>query len=286
MTRCAGVHDILSSSSYVIGRRLVDVLIRDLNEIGRTGMRLEVFKQEMLTDKPTLAVTGCITFKQLVQLLGRGGKRLPFAMAYDVCQLLRKANLDVADVLKEGLGSSIKHFPAIRSYDKHRNATIDWTIGMGLWKVISSGDITYQAQSSAVLSKLVTSELELRRIVYVSKLKKAPVTLPWIEDCCKKLSGQKLIEEDRLKVLCFVSCIALMINGWYVEYDGVEKLMKEIKIDQYRLRALEILSKLQHTLTSLNCSGYITVFPFAERPGSEKFPNKAGRCSEQCDRGE
>ena len=31
MTRCAGVHDILSSSSYVIGRRLVDVLIRDLN---------------------------------------------------------------------------------------------------------------------------------------------------------------------------------------------------------------------------------------------------------------
>ena len=44
-------------------------------------------------------------------------------------------------------------------------------------------------------------------------------------------------------VLSFVSFIALMMNGWYVEYNCLERLMRDMPVNQYRLRGLEIQSK-------------------------------------------
>ncbi len=55
----------------------------------------------------------------------------------------------------------------------------------------------------------------------------------------RNISDNKLID-----VLCFVSCVALMMNGWYVDYSHQEKLSLEMPIKQYELKLLEIQSKL------------------------------------------
>lgn len=56
---------------------------------------------------------------------------------------------------------------------------------------------------------------------------------------CVKLDDKQLVD-----VLCFISCVALMKNGWYVDYSKLEQLMHEMPTKQPKLKSLEILSKL------------------------------------------
>ena len=191
-------------------------------------------------------MTGTVTIKQLVHLLS-SQRRLGVAMAYgSVCQLIQKSNIDLQSVLKDGLVEmGLKHFPAIQTYDVHRNAVLSWSSRSGIWKIIGREENDVEFRSSAVvLSTLVRAALETRHIVYVSKLKKVPTTFPWIGECARKMSGENLSDEDLVKVLSFVSCVALLMNGWYVEYEQLEKLMRELPFNQYRMRDLEIQSKL------------------------------------------
>lgn len=246
--RCAGIHDILPSSTFVLGRRILDTLIKDLFVIGKlgTGIRFEEFKKELFSVKATkVKVTGAVTTKQLAAILG-GKRRLPVSMAYgNIYDMLEKYKIDIQGVLKDGLVElGLTYFPAVQTWDVHRNPILNWSSVSGLWKIIGrEGSETEYHSNSEALSLLVVSELERRHLVYVSKLKKVPSTFPWITECNRKLSGEKLSEEGLVKVLSFVSCVALLMNGWYVQYESMEKLMRELPLNQYRLRDLEIQSK-------------------------------------------
>lgn len=245
--RSAGIHDIMQSSSFVLGRRLLDTLIRDLFEVGKLGVfiRFEEFKQELLCEKATkVKVTGAVTVNQLALILSEK-RRLPLAMAYgNIYHLLQKSNVDIQSVLKEGLVElGLYHFPAVQTSDIHRHAVLNWSTRCGLWKIIGREESDSECRSFAeVLSMLVVAELERRRIVYASKFKKVPNKLPWIEVCCRILSHQKLSDEDLVRELSFISCVALLMNHWFVVYDCMEKLMRVMPLHQYRLRDLEILS--------------------------------------------
>lgn len=215
--RSAGMHDILQSSGFVLGRRLLNTLIADLFEVGKVGVfiRLEDFKQDLFSDKPArVRVTGAVTVKQLVTILS-SQRRLPVAMVYSsVCQLIQKSKIDLQSILKDGLlEMGLKHFPAIKTYDSHRNSVLCWSSRSGIWKIIGLEENKSEFRSSAgVLSMLVQAELERRNLVYISKLKKVPSTLPWINECTRKLSGENLSDENLVQVLSFVSCVALIIT--------------------------------------------------------------------------
>jgi hypothetical protein len=245
--RSAGIHDIMQSSSFVLGRRLLDTLIRDLFEVGKLGVliRFEEFKEELFSEKATkLRVTGAVTVNQLALILS-GKRRLPVAMAYgNIYDLLEKSNVNIQSVLKDGLVElGLYYFPAVQTSDSHRHAVLNWFSRCGLWKIIGREENDSESSSSAeVLSMLVVAELERRRIVYASKFKKVPNKLPWIEVCCRKLSREKLSDEDLVRELSFISCVALLMNHWYVDYGCMEELMRQMPLHQYRLRDLEILS--------------------------------------------
>jgi hypothetical protein len=247
--RSAGIHDIMQSSSFVLGRRLLNTLIEDCFEIGKLGVfiRFEDFKEELFRPKVTrLKVNGAVTVNQLAFILS-GKRRLPIAMAYgNIYHMLEKSKIDIQSVLKDGLVElGLCHFPAVKTCDTHRNAILNWSSQCGVWKIVGRKESGSEWRSSAeVLSMLVVAELEKRRIVYASKFKKLNnIRLPWIEECCRKMSREKLSDEDLLRELTFISCVALLMNGWFVLYEGIEEVIKEMPLNQYRLRDLEILSK-------------------------------------------
>ncbi|WAR18178.1 hypothetical protein MAR_000016 [Mya arenaria] len=247
--RTAGVHDVVHSSNFVLGRRLLDTLIGDLFEVGKVGscIRFEEYKKELFRDKPKgLPVNGAVTVKQLVGILS-STRRMRVAMAYgSVCELLRKCDIDVESVITDGLVQmELVHFPALDAYDRNRNAIMSWSLRSGLWKIIGGGKDASQFRGSpGVLTMLVVAELERLNIVFVSKLKKLPRSFPWIEQCAKKLQCLKLEDDGIVLVLSFLSCVALLMNGWYVAYANLERLMREMPVNQCRLRDMEIQSKL------------------------------------------
>lgn len=55
----------------------------------------------------------------------------------------------------------------------------------------------------------------------------------------------KLSEDALIRVLVFISCIAFISQGWYVEYEQLEVLLRELAITQNRLKELEILGKFE-----------------------------------------
>lgn len=247
--KSVGMHDVIHSSTFVLGRRLVHALIADLYDVGGAGtyIRFEEFKAQLFLEKPTkVQVLGSVTLNQLLSTLCIQRKTAPVMVYSSLCQLLKNADLNIADILRDGFAEmGIKHFPAIHTYDVHRNPSLGWRACAGVWKIIRTDDKTSDVGHSAnVLSSLVRAELEMRQLVHISKLKRAPITLPWIEVCARKLSKEKLSDKDLVTVLSFISCIGLMMNGWYVDYECLEALEKELPINQFRLRNFEVLSKL------------------------------------------
>jgi len=93
------------------------------------------------------------------------------------------------------------------------------------------------------MSSSVIIELEKQDLVYNNKLKSVQGILPWIKPCLKKLSKEKLDETQIILNLTFVSCIALMMEGWYVRFTTFFKLEKQLPLKQFHLRLLEIQSK-------------------------------------------
>lgn len=247
--KSVGMHDVINSTTFVLGRRLVHALIADLYDVGQAGkyMRFEEFKAQLFIEKPTkVQVLGSVTFNQLLSTLCIQRRTAPVMVYGSLCQLLKNAKLNIADILRDGFAEmGLKHFPAIHTYDVHRNPSLGWRACAGVWKIIGTdGKNSDECHSANVLSSLVRADLEMRNLVHISKLKKAPLILPWIQVCSRKLSIEKLSDKDLVTVLSFISCIGLMMNGWYVEYECLEALERELPINQYRLRDLEILSKL------------------------------------------
>ena len=227
----------------------MDTLIGDLFEVGKVGTCIgyEEYKKELFRDKPKgLPVYSAVTVKQLVGILS-SARRRPVAMLYgSVCELLRKCNINLESVRKDALVQmELVHFPALVTHNINRHAIINWSLRCGLWRIIGrEQDASEFRRSPGVLTMLVVAELEKRNLVFVSKLKEMLSTLPWIRESARKFYGLKLADEGLVMVLGFVSCIALMMNGWYVEYNCLERLMRDMPVNQYRLRGLEIQSKL------------------------------------------
>ena len=245
--RSVGMHDVLCSGPCVLGRRLLHALIKDLYIASNAGrcVRYEEFQQDLYSDVTRkMRAYSSISVKQIVTLLSRK-RRVHQHMVYSaLCKILEGSRHELEAILEAGFQElGLKHFPAIQNYDDHGHAILTWNWRSGLWKVVDSAQGAQQP--SLILCSMVKTQLEARGLVYASRLKTArDITFPWIEKCTKKLESEKLEDNKLIDVLCFVSCIALMMNGWYVDYSHLEKLLREMPIDQYKLKRLEIQSKL------------------------------------------
>ena len=226
ITRSVGFHDILDSSYGVIGRKLLNILLQDLYEVGKMElafMRFDEFLSEMINDTGRLEKSGSITSNKLLEVLSFP-RRTCFPMVFgNITELLLALGLPLKEILRDEMSEmGLKLFPDVRIYDSNRNASLTWSIGMKYWHVLGVGGD--EECDPVALSTLVKTELEMRQLVYVSKLKHAPLTLPWISGCVRKLSRKKLSDHDTILFLTFISCLAFMMQGWYVDYEHLQRL--------------------------------------------------------------
>ena len=246
IARTVGFHDILDSSYGVIGCKLLHILLQDLYEVAKvetTFLRFEEFLFEIINDSGRLDKSGSITSNRLLEILS-SPRRSHFPMVFgNIVKILQAFGLPLKEILTDGMSEmGLKLFPAVRIYDSNRNATLTWSVSIKYWQVVGIGGD--DKCDTAAFSTLVKTELDRRQLVCVSKLKNAPLTLPWIPVCLRKLSREILSDDQTILVLTFISCLAFMMQGWYVDYKHLQRLEYELPITQYRLKSLEIQSKL------------------------------------------
>lgn len=63
--------------------------------------------------------------------------------------------------------------------------------------------------------------------------------------CLRRLQKENMDMEQLVITMTYISCIALLMQGQYVEYDRLALLTIDLPVDKNKLIALEILSKLQ-----------------------------------------
>lgn len=243
--RSVGFHDVINGPHFVIGRRLIHTLVRDIYETAKVFSTFEEFKQRLFCEtQTTYRVHGGVTITRLSQILSterRLGTNMMFGRQ---CEIIRRLKLELSSVLLEGLQDlHLRYFPALKLNDNHRHSILSWDVRCGLWQICKNGIQSDELrQSPSVLTTLIIAEVEIRHICYASRLKSCPVQFPWIQQCAKKLASEKMSDDQLVSVLSFVSCIAFLMNGFYVDYDRLYNLLESLPINQYKLRGLEIQS--------------------------------------------
>lgn len=249
IARSVGLHDHLDASYGVIGRHLVVALLHDLHETGRAAsyVLFEDFLGEMKSDKTRFKTFGAVTLKSLIKLLTTKRRTETQMIFSSLCRLLEKNTLPVEDIVQAGFQElNLKHFPAVSTYDRHGNMILAWSFHGNFWNiVIDQESHEIQESTQQMMSDLVRGDLEKRGLVYPSKLKKTPKVLPWVFICLRRFQREKLELDPTVTILTYISCIAFLMQGFYVEYDRLAALIIDLPLDKNRLIALEILSKLQ-----------------------------------------
>lgn len=93
------------------------------------------------------------------------------------------------------------------------------------------------------MQSLVLCELEKMKVCHTSQYECQ--VFPWLKPCLEKLVEKKLNKEDKVKVLAFVTRVALLMNGLYVDYLNFSRLERQLPVTQTMLRMLEIQCKFQ-----------------------------------------
>lgn len=183
IVRFCGMHDHINGSFCVLGRRILYALLQDLFEVGKLDryFTFDVFLGELTAAKTKLQVVGAITCSQLINLL-KYERKVAFPMVFGLlCDIIRKNEIDLARVLEAGFSElRLNYVPAIQTYDSSRHVVLNWELKSNVWHLIERIDHTKTIQSSQLLTGLVKGELDRRRLIWVTKLKRVPSPFPWI----------------------------------------------------------------------------------------------------------
>ena len=249
ISRAAGFHDYLDASFPVIGRLLVLALLKDLHATGKMDsiLRFESFLVSLKSDPSPFPVVGAASLEELSTVLAMKRRHAVFAVFGKLCGLIEKHRLPLREIIEAGLiETGIKVFPAVETHDTHGNAVLKWDRRQKFWKVITSSQSAETTTVSAELySQLAKAALEMRGIIFPSRLKKLPTVWPWVEPCLRKLEREKLGTEATTTTLAFVSTLAFLMQGWYVDFNRFAQLVCDLPVQQFRLKTLEIQSRLQ-----------------------------------------
>jgi len=74
-------------------------------------------------------------------------------------------------------------------------------------------------------------------------MKQSYYSFPWVKHVLQKLKGKAISREETKQVVLFVSCIALLQQGWFVNYQELAQLESELPLSQFALKRMEIQSK-------------------------------------------
>lgn len=245
ITRVFGMYNYLNASSNVAGRRVVMCLIKDLYEAGKVFSRSEEFllllKKSSGSDKKR--IVGGISITDLSEKLARC-PNVKWPMVFGTIKKLLGNDLErISKIVKEGIHAlELGYFPAVRDCDESRNPGLNWQYKYGFWVLMDEENrcASYETEA-ATLHTLVLCELEKWKICHTHQYEQS--IFPWHKPILEKIADRKLKREEKVLVLAFLSGVALLMGGSYVDYLNLSRLERKLPITQLMLKMLEVQSK-------------------------------------------
>ena len=246
--RLFGFSDCINASDAVVGRNLIYVALLDLFETD--SLKVDFLKSE---HPPVSGVcTGSISLNQASQELCKLHYfKYPFTYGR-ACEMLVESGRDLEAIIKAGLlETSLRYFPALKSYNAANNQRVSWN-KKSYWQLILPGQApSFGAKSATVAAdvmiKLVSDHLTFERNLLGMKEN----GLPWMEPIIKRLDGMELDSTQVVHTCTFLTCIACIQQGIYIDYQKLSHFELDLPIKQRQLQELEILSK--NILPSVTC---------------------------------
>ena len=243
----SGFYNLIGGSQLALGRRLMEILLRDCHTTGKIFVSFEQFLRllEVKSGSANKRIVGGISVQEIVQMLSKANKfKWPFVLG-PVKQLMLKMNVNVEEVIQRGInGLNLGYFPALRHHDQSRNIGMNWEVQYGYWVLTDIPDKESELErESAAIQNLVVTELEKRKLCH--SIQYMGMVFPWIKVTLEKIREEKLSAESKVKILTFISCVAFLQEGRYVNFYSLNKLERDLPLTQFKLRMLEIQSPFQ-----------------------------------------
>lgn len=239
--RLFGFADSVGTALPIVGSNLLKIILCDLFE--SNYISLDAFSKDM---PPHGRCTGTITQEQLILELQKI-KRFTYPATYSrAVAILEMAGKSLKDVLGSALHSvNMKYFPAMRFTDSSHHAKASWN-KKDFWCILSPQQKATPEIDAQIWEGDVAIALVSRGLTFERNLKTARENgMPWMKQVVLRLQGEKqLTREQLLNVLVFISAVACMQQGIYVDYEKLAKIEYDLPIDQRKLQSLQIQSNI------------------------------------------
>lgn len=245
--RVFGLHNYVDSSQTVAGRRVVMCLLKDLHESGKVFLCFTDFflMLKQSSGNENKKIVGGINIRDLAENLTRS-RKVKWPMVFGTVKTL--FNNDAEKMVKvciEGVRAlELGYFPAFRQSDESRSEGLNWRYTYGFWVLAEEEgrNYTYEIEAAS-LHTLVLMELEKMKICHTSHYEGS--VFPWLKSVLEKIAEKNLNKEEKTLILAFVTCVALLMNGCYVDYLNLSRLERKLPLTQVMLRMLEVQCKFR-----------------------------------------
>ncbi len=231
----------LEAAPSAVGEKMWMVLLGDMYREPQENIPVAELKA---VEPPSFAnVVGANQAERFIEMVA-DKNIFPFPHTFDVAKkMVTQAGLDPHRCLQLGLESlKLRWFPYIRIWEqKHPRASWDRKSFIEIY----TKDREAQMVSRVALVKgFVLVEMERRGLCFKKKLDKyRELGMPWLERCMLRLPDTLNPAKEKVKVLVFLSCVALLENNEYVDFKAMDKIRKELLLTMARMQELLLLSK-------------------------------------------
>ena len=247
ITRVSGLYQNIGGSDMVLGCRVVDIFLRDCHANGNVFLAYEQFLLHMKAKhgNANKRIVGGICLTELVKTLC-SVRKIKWSYVFGaVRKLLKNLNVNVEQVLQYGISSiGLGYFPAVRSYDGAHHEGLNWLYKYGFWVLTDVNDKASELErESAELHLQILTELERRKLCHTSNYR--DIVFPWIKTTLMKTREKQLTQVGKIQMLCFVSCVAFLQLGKFVDYYALSRLVRDMPITQSTLKMAEVQCQFQ-----------------------------------------
>lgn len=229
----------LEAGPAVLGAALIRVLLGDLydDQLPWTSLK---------ADTPPGRLIGATDVKKLAEDLANKDS-FPVPHTFSRARtLVSEAGQDVVECLVQGFtAEAIIFFPGFKFTDLRSTKRIWWNYRD--WIQVSHGDQSILQMSHVASNTLqVLSEIERRSLCFSKHLEVyRDHGMPWMATVLQRLP-KEMKGGLLLNTLTFISCVALIQNGAYIDFVHLKELLLQMSlggVSQARLQQLLILGK-------------------------------------------
>lgn len=232
--------DTLLATDVELGMEMVKVTLKDIYQ-SNLDIPLSLLKGE---EEEKLVLKDSVDYKELTDAMleHRGYFRYPCVFPR-MLELVEGKGRDAAACLVAGFSSlNLKYFPWISYRTFKGTKRVNWNFShfIDLRKV--GQPITEEGKAVRLAEKICQDILDrgLTEQGHVERYREWG--MPWLPMVLRRMPPEVTKEDKQETLLVYVSCIAILTNGGFIDYDKLNSLHKSIPISQKRMLDLRLRS--------------------------------------------